>query len=157
MARVLTPGRPSGRAGVLLSLLLLLVFLAACDVLGGGATIELEDGEVRLPGGAEVHDVTIGGAGGRDSLAPAELTAEPGDAVRFVVTDHRTHALAFEVDALDAAGREFLDRTAQLRGPPLVNEGAAWVVSLAEAPPGRYPFLCRSHQQRGVLTVTSGD
>jgi hypothetical protein len=41
----------------------------------------------------------------------------------------------------------------QLRGPPLVNEGAAWVVSLADAPVGRYPFLCRTHGARGRIAV----
>lgn len=154
MSRGLTPARLTGRAGVLLSMLFL---LTGCDVLGGGATIELDNDEVRLPRGADLHEVTISGAGARDSLAPATISAEAGDAVRFTVTDHRAHALAFEPDSLSGPIREFLEGTAQLRGPPLVNEGSAWVVSLAEAPAGRYPFLCRSHDERGVLTVDGRD
>jgi plastocyanin len=74
--------------------------------------------------------------------------------VRFTVLDHRTHAIAFVADSLGAQARTFLERTGQLRGPPLVSEGASWVVVLDGAPPGRYPFLCRSHDVRGVLTIS---
>jgi plastocyanin len=150
LSRNATPGRRVGRSGVLLSALLALV---ACDAVGGGATIQLDDGEVRLPFGAEVHDVVVGGAGAADTLRPVEVEADPGDAIRFVVTDHRTHALAFDADALTPPVRQFLESTMQLRGPPLVNEGAAWVVSLADAPVGRYPFLCRTHGARGRIAV----
>lgn len=149
-----TPGRSIGRSGVLLSALLA---LGGCDLMGGGATIELDDGEVRLEGGADVHEVVIGGRGGGDTLEPAAVTVQPGDAVRFTVTDRRTHALAFDAAALSPAARSFLESTTQLRGPPLVNEGAAWVVSLADAPGGRYPFVCRTHGARGVVTVEPED
>lgn len=154
MSRGLTPARLTGRVGVLLSTLLL---LTGCDVLGGGATIELDNEDVQLPRGADLHEVTISGAGARDSLDPATISAEVGDAVRFTVADRRTHALAFEPDSLSQPIREFLERTAQLRGPPLVNEGSAWVVSLADAPAGRYPFICRSHDERGVVAVDGQD
>ena len=157
MSRDATPGRHIWRSGVLLSALLALPALPACEAIGGRATVQLDSGEVSLPSGAEIHEVAIGGAGARDSIAPATVEAEPGDAVRFTVGDHRTHALAFIADSLPAGAREFLERTVQLRGPPLVNEGTAWVVSLAEAPPGRYPFVCLSHDARGVLVVRPGD
>lgn len=149
-----TPGRPTWRSGVLLSAL---VALGACDLIGGGPTVRLDSAEVSLPSGAEVYDVAIGGAGAADTLDPAAVEARPGDAIRFVVRDHRTHALAFVADSLSAEGRRFLESTLQLRGPPLVNEGTAWVVVLADAPPGRYPFVCRSHGVRGLLTVGRGD
>ena len=154
MPRNATPGRPLWRSGVLLSALLA---LQGCDAIGGSATIQLDSAEVSLPSGAEVHEVAVGGAGATDSIAPATIEAAPSDAVRFVVGDHRTHALAFAADSLPAAVRDFLERTQQLRGPPLVNRGAAWVVSLAEAPPGRYRFACLSHGARGVLIVRSED
>ena len=154
MWRDATPGRPERRSGVLLSAVLA---LGACDVLGGGATIQLDGQEVRLGRGAEVHDVMIGGSGATDTLEPAAVSAAAGDALRFVAGDRRTHALAFESEPLSPAAREFLESTLQLRGPPLVNEGAAWVVSLADAPPGRYPFICRTHGSRGVVTVEADD
>lgn len=142
-----------GRSGVLLSVLLA---FGGCDALGGGATIQLDDDEVRLAPGADVHEVVVSGTGGQDTLEPTSTSAEAGDAVRFIVRDRRTHALAFEADGLTPAAREFLESTMQLRGPPLVNEDAAWVVSLADAPAGRYPFVCRTHGARGVVTVEPG-
>lgn len=117
----------------------------------GGETIELDGTQISIDGTA--HQVRITGAGGTDSIAPSTIEASPGDAVRFVA-DRRPHALTFAVDALEAPVREYLDRTGQLRGPPLVNEGASWVVLLEDAPPGRYPFYCRSHDASGELIVT---
>jgi plastocyanin len=120
---------------------------------GGGATIQLDTAEVQLERGTGLHDIRISGAGSTDSIAPTVVHAEPGDAVRFTIDDHRTHAIGFEVDRLTPPIREYLERTNQLRGPPLVNRGAAWVLVLEDAPPGRYPFLCRSHRARGMLMV----
>ena len=151
-----TPGRLQWRSGVLCSALLVLLPLTGCDAIGGGATVQLDSAEVSLPSGAELHEVSVGGAGATDSIAPSSVSASAGDAIRFTVHDHRTHALVFEGGSLSPPGREFLERTGQLRGPPLVNEGTAWVVSLAEAPPGRYPFVCLSHGARGVIAVGSG-
>ena len=153
MSRNATPGRLPWRSGVLLSAL---IAVAGCDAIGGDTTIRLDSAEVSLPSGAEVHDVAIGGASATDSISPATVSARSGDAVRFVVGDHRTHALAFDQGSLEPAVLEFLERTVQLRGPPLVNSGSAWVVSLADAPAGRYPFTCRSHGAGGVLTVEAG-
>ncbi|HSH45376.1 MAG TPA: plastocyanin/azurin family copper-binding protein, partial [Longimicrobiales bacterium] len=134
-----------------------LLAFTGCDLFGEDATIELDEGEVRLEGGARVHDVAVRGAGGRDALEPGEVSAASGDAVRFVVEDRRPHALAFDADSLSAEARTFLEEGGQLRGPPLVDEGAAWVVSLEGAPAGRYPFVCRSHGARGVLMVREED
>jgi hypothetical protein len=65
--------------------------------------------------------------------------------------------VAFELVRLSDPVRDFLDRTNQLRGPPLVNRGAAWVVVLDEAPAGRYPFICRTHDARGMILVDPAD
>lgn len=154
-----TPGRSSGRPGVLLSTLIgaaALAALAGCDALGGGATIQLDSAEVDLGSGADVHEVAVGGSAAADSIVPDSVNARPGDAIRFVTTDNRPHAVTFDADGLSADVREYLERTAQLRGPPLVSEGTAWVVVLRDAPPGRYPFHCRSHDTGGVLRVTGG-
>ena len=142
------------RSGVLLSGLLL---LGGCDAIGGRASVQLDSAEVALPSGAEVHEVVLGGAGATDSIAPSTVEANPGDAIRFEVRDRRTHAIAFDTDSLEPAAAAYLEETLQLRGPPLVNEGSAWVVVLADAPPGRYPFVCMSHGVRGTVVVGGED
>jgi plastocyanin len=155
----LTPERAHARSGVLLGLLALVAGLAvgACEAVGGGATLHLDTAEVQLEPGVRVHDVRVGGSADADSLDPVVLRARPGDIVRFITDDHRTHAVAFELVRLSDPVRDFLDRTNQLRGPPLVNRGAAWVVVLDEAPAGRYPFICRTHDARGMILVDPAD
>jgi plastocyanin len=147
-----TPGRARARSGVLAFALAALA-LPGCEAAGGGATIQLDTAEVRLERGSRVHDVRVRGAADTDTLAPAAVRADPGDAVRFTTDDHRTHAMGFDAARLAPPVREYLERTGQLRGPPLLNRGAAWVVVLDDAPAGRYPFLCRLHGAHGVLQV----
>jgi plastocyanin len=151
-----TPGRAHARPGVL-TVPVFVLLLAACEAPTSRANIQLDTADVDLERGAALHEVHIVGAGPTDAIAPAGLRVRPGDAVRFVTDDHRTHAIGFDVDRLDPDVREYLDRTNQLRGPPLVHQGGAWVVVLEDAPPGRYPFLCRTHGVRGVLLVDEVD
>jgi plastocyanin len=149
-----TPGRARGRPGVVV-LATLAGILAGCEAGGAGATIQLDTAEVQLERGASVHDITISGEASADSLAPARVSARVGDALRFTTDDHRTHAMGFDADRLDPQIRDYLERTNQLRGPPLVDRGDAWIVVLDAAPPGVYPFLCRVHDARGVLRVVA--
>lgn len=148
-----TPGRPPWRSGVLL--VLLGIATAACDAVDRGETLVLDSTEVALDGA--VHDIAIAGVGATDSIHPGTVRVRPGDAVRFSVADRRPHALTFIADSLTGPARTYLERTQQLRGPPLVNEGAAWIVVLDGAPPGRYPFYCRSHGATGAVVVVADD
>lgn len=147
-----TPGRPFGRSGVVL----LAVVLAACEGVAGGDSVQLDHAEVSISGAA--HEVRFAGSGVADSIAPTRIVATASDAVRFVAGDRRPHAPAFDAAALEPAARQFLESTGQLRGPPLVDEDATWVVLLENAPPGRYPFFCRAHDGgAGVLVVEGTD
>jgi plastocyanin len=151
-----TPGRAAARSGVVARVLVALS-LGACEAVGGGATIHLDTAEIQLERGSHLHEVRISGVADTDTVAPATLRADPGDVIRFTTDDHRTHAIGFDPDRLTPSIREYLERTNQLRGPPLVNRGSAWVVVLEAAPPGRYPFLCRFHEARGMLQVGGAD
>ncbi len=156
MYRVEAPGRRWRRSGALLFALIPALAAAGCDALDmdGGDTIALDSTEISIDG--TVHEIRIAGAGATDSIAPARIEAGAGDALVFIVEDRRPHALTFTAESLSAPVREYLERTGQLRGPPLVNEGSRWVVLLEDAPPGRYPFHCRSHDTRGEVVV-AGD
>jgi plastocyanin len=129
---------------------------AACDRLADSppAEIELEGGRVvQLPAGAEVLEVELTARGRDTTFQPAAVTARPGDVVRFRATEGGTHALEFVGDSVQPAQRDFLERTNQRRAPPLIEQGAAWIVSLEGAPVGVYPFRCITHGERGRLTV----
>ncbi|HEX7090719.1 MAG TPA: hypothetical protein VF192_11335 [Longimicrobiales bacterium] len=130
--------------------------LAACEappVPERTPILELGAIAARLPAGTRIHDVRVGSAAPAPELDPDTLRVRPGDVVRFTASATGTHAIAFDASALAPEQGAFLSRTHQLRGPPLFKAGAAWVVSLAGAPPGAYPFLCLTHGARGVLHV----
>jgi plastocyanin len=86
---------------------------------------------------------------------PASATAAPGHIVRFASLDNGSHAIAFDAPALSEEARAFLERTGQLRSPPLMLEGAVWVVNLQDAPPGDYPFTCATHGEHGRITLAA--
>lgn len=151
MTALHAPERPIGRSGVLF-LLLLLSFTACEEIgLGSGATIALDSAEVSIPG--RVHDVRLGRDPEAGAAALDSVRARPGDAVQFIALDRHPHAPTFVAAELDPDVRAFLERTGQLRGPPLVSKDARWVVLLEGAPAGRYPFTCRTHDVAGVLVV----
>lgn len=137
-------------------LALVLPGLAACDAVGGGApVVELEQGEVRLADGASLHEVELTGVVPESGVTPPVVEARPGDAVVFEAQDALTHSVAFAADSLQPAQLEFLQSTAQLRSPPLLTEGARWIISLEGAPSGAYPFVCALHGGRGRIIVSA--
>jgi len=145
----LRPRRPFVFAGVV-------CVLAACDRTGlpeRPPILELGAVIAELPPGARVHEVRVGGAAPAPELDPDTVRARPGDVIGFTAVASGTHAVAFDAAALSPETGAFLSNTRQLRGPPLVNAGATWVVSLDGAPPGTYPFHCITHGARGVLIV----
>jgi plastocyanin len=138
------------------------VFFAAFVVLGGcretgppaPRVLTLGGDTIVLGDSIDVLEVRVGRVDdGADAIDPPSLVAHVGDVVRFTSTDRGAHALAFDALRLEPAAREFLERTGQLRGPPLLEPGAVWVVNLADAPPGTYPFTCSTHGKRGTLSV----
>ena len=150
----LTPARPIGRAGVVLSITLLL--LVGCRDRGvpEPRILVLGADTIILPDTIGLVDVRVGGEAG-ESFDPASPTARVGDIVRFISGNGATHAVAFDGSQLHAGALEFLEGTGQLRGPPLLTSDAAWILSLDGAPPGGYPFTCLTHGTRGRLTVSA--
>jgi plastocyanin len=115
--------------------------------------VQLDDGVVQLPAGARRHDVRLVGVDASREVEGASVTAHAGDAVAFTAGDAITHSIVFLADRLDSAQVAFLETSGQMRGPPLLAEGSAWVVSFDAAPPGDYPFACTLHGGRGVVHV----
>lgn len=149
------PGRPSkGCLGTFL--LCLALASAACDRTGVGqehTRLPLEDDTIRLESGVARVDVVLR-AVPEETPGADTVRAQTGDVVRFIAGDAKVHAIAFDAQRLEPAAREFLERTSQLRGPPLVETGVSWIVGLEDAPPGVYPFVNLSHDRPGVIIVT---
>lgn len=130
------------------------IALAGCDKapsLGGGdRTLELQSGTLDLESGVRLHDVKVRAVSGAD-FEPTRITAQSGDVVRFTTADTRTHAVVIVAPTPEAT--KALDATGQLRSPPLVTAGQAWVISLKGVPAGTYTIACISHAGRATLLV----
>jgi plastocyanin len=162
----MTPAR-TARAGVFLfrrsSILLamLVLILSACDrvpVIGGGddgpRVLELDHDTIRLAGGVRLIDVAVRRQAD-GNFDPAHVEARQGDVVRFTAADRAGHAIVFVGAGMTADASAFLERTGQMRSPPLITEGSSWVITLEDAPAGEYPFHCTTHDVRGRLTVSA--
>jgi plastocyanin len=157
--RDVAPVRPgSGRTGVVFPALFALC-LTGCADRGGPpepAVLQLDSGSVSLPAGVALVDIGIRTtAGGGGEFDPPSVQARVGDVLRFTTKDAQTHAIAFDAVTLPPAALEYLESHAQLRSPPMLREGASWVISFAEAPPGPYRFRCTTHGAEGTIAVSA--
>lgn len=144
-----------GRPGFVFVALASLAIPACQDGAAPPDVVLLESGEVQLPQGARRHDVRLQGVGAQGEMTPATVEARVGDAVAFNAVDGITHSIVFLAERLDGAQIEFLESTGQMRGPPLLSEGSSWIVTLANAPPGDYPFECALHGGTGTVRVAA--
>lgn len=141
------------RAGAVLLLAATSIAAASCDRGNEVAdrTIELAHDTIRLADGVELYDVVVSRSESGD-FEPAVIRARVGDVVRFTAGDNGGHAILFD-GALQAGVRDYLERTGQMRSPPLIVTDAAWVITLDEAPSGEYPFRCATHNATGRISV----
>jgi plastocyanin len=143
----------AGRAGVLV--LAVAPFFACTEAPAPPVVLVLGSDSFPLARGARIHDVALRGSIDGPRIAPATVEAGVGDVIRFTAADRAGHAIVFEGEALDSAGIRFLEATGQRRSPPLLDEGAAWIVSTDGAPAGSWPFLCLMHGARGRIELAS--
>jgi plastocyanin len=120
----------------------------------GPRVLELAHDTIRLQSGVRLIDVAVRRTA-EGEFDPAHVEARQGDVVRFTAGDRAGHAIVF-VD-LGAEARNFMGQTGQMRSPPLITDGASWVITLDGAPAGEYPFHCTTHDVRGRLTVAPRD
>ena len=110
--------------------------------------------ELGLTDRDEVHRLLVSG-GETETVRPAAAEIPVGAWVEFLSDDWQVHEIRFELDSLGAEARAFLEETDQVASPPLVSRGARFVVSFADAPAGRYPFVLEGNRGpgRGVVVV----
>ena len=131
-----------------------LPLIAACDEspLRREAKLDIGADTITLAAGVKIHDLVLRSiAGGEFEPATAQIRA--GDVVRFTTRDSRTHIIEFEEAGLPPTAADTFRSRSQLRSPPLLVDGAIWIVSFEGAPAGQYPFRCISHGARASITV----
>lgn len=99
--------------------------------------------EVRLVGDARGY-----------RFEPAQITARPGDAVKFVVISGGPHEIAFDLGVVPEASRQQLQfnmpNATEGRSPLLVAPQEAYTVSLGALAPGTYPFVSTPRLPQGM-------
>ncbi|CAN5890319.1 hypothetical protein BH23GEM9_BH23GEM9_01600 [soil metagenome] len=135
--------------------LLFAALVVSCDRAAdndeGPRVLELTHDTIRLEAGVRLAGIEVRREASGE-FHPAATEVRQGDVVRFTAGDGGGHAIAFG-GQLDPAILEFLERTGQLRSPPLIAQGSSWVITLDGAPAGEYPFRCTTHNVAGRLTV----
>jgi len=115
---------------------------------------EVLQSELGLTAADRVHTISLVG-GLSERADPDSLSVLQGDFIQFVSADWLVHEVEFAVG--DASGDRggFLSRTGQAASPPLLQMGSRFVLSLAGAPPGAYPFALRGNGApgHGVIVV----
>ncbi len=92
---------------------------------------------------------------------PAAITIKQGDAVKFIMVSGGPHNVAFDPNAIPAAGKDQLmanmpNQMQPLSSPFLTNPNENYAISFAGVAPGKYPFFCTPHMamnMKGEITV----
>jgi plastocyanin len=103
--------------------------------------------------GQTVYEIELRGdlSEGDYGFTPDEISARPGDILRFRVGSGAPHSIAFDSTGLARAAKAALNRAmpgrvSQLRGPLLVKEGETYRMVVPRLPSGGYRFYCLTHQ-----------
>jgi len=92
---------------------------------------------------------------------PAEVVAQPGDALVFHVVSGAPHSVVFEGEGLSTGVRGAISaampgRSGELSSPLLTASGADFRMTVPQVPSGVYAFFClphRAYDMRGTLTI----
>lgn len=107
---------------------------------------------------AKTVDVQMIGDATGYRFAPAKVTIQRGDKVRFTLVSGPPHNVVFWADSIPkgaaAALAKGMPQTVdKLTSPFFLEAGDSYVVSFAGAPAGRYVYNCAPHLALGMKAV----
>ncbi len=99
--------------------------------------------------------ISLGGWGSEEHVSPLSVVIDSDVTVEFRVADWRVHTVRFVIEEMELAQASFLERGGLVMSPLLVERGDQFVVAMAGAPPGRYPFIVEGFGApvRGAILV----
>jgi plastocyanin len=102
-----------------------------------------------------VHEVKMELRDGQYIYDPVQLTIKVGDTVRWINISGGPHNVAFYQDKIPAGAADVLnaamaDRLGPLNGPLMTDSLAAYQMSFAGAPAGKYDYFCLPHEALGM-------
>ena len=92
---------------------------------------------------------------------PANITAKPGDAIKFIMVSNGPHNVAFDPATIPADQKDQLfanmgPNSMDGNSPMLTAPNEEFILSLGNIKPGKYPFHCTPHlamNMKGEITV----
>jgi plastocyanin len=107
---------------------------------------------------AKTVDVQMIGDATGYRFAPAKVTIQRGDKVRFALVSGPPHNVAFWADSVPKGAAAALAKgmpgaVDALTSPFFLKTGDSYVVSFAGAPAGRYVYNCAPHLALGMKAV----
>jgi plastocyanin len=107
---------------------------------------------------AKTVDIQMIGDATGYRFAPATVTIQRGDKVRFSLVSGPPHNVVFWADSVPkgaaaALAKGMPKRVDALTSPFFLNAGDSYVVSFAGAPAGRYVYNCAPHLALGMKAV----
>jgi len=102
-----------------------------------------------------VHEIKMELRDGRYIYDPVQLTIKVGDTVRWINISGGPHNVAFYQDKVPAGAADVLNaammgRLGPLNGPLMTDSLAAYQISFAGAPAGKYDYYCLPHEALGM-------
>jgi plastocyanin len=106
----------------------------------------------------KIVDVKMAGDAAGYRFAPARITIQRGDQVRFTLVSGPPHNVVFWADSVpkNAAGpltKNMPATIGPLTGPFFMNAGQTYLVSFAGVPAGTYRYYCGPHLALGMTGV----
>jgi plastocyanin len=114
-----------------------------------------------VPAGPDTITINMVAEGTAFKFVPADFTAKPNSALKFVAVSGNPHNVAFLPAQLPADVKAQLmanmtEQTAELQGPTMMTPNQVYVISLGGVKAGKYEFDCPLHKafnMRGSVTV----
>lgn len=135
----------------------LVVVLAACEKKAetpAADTTAMAPAPAPAAATGATHDVKMELDGSTYKFEPAQLTIKSGDVVRFHDESGGPHNVQFYADSIPAGAAAVIDAgMPDKSGPlssPMIEAGATYTVTFANAPVGDYKFFCLPHQAMGM-------
>lgn len=108
--------------------------------------------ELGLSKDDRVHTVRLT-TKGQERASPDSILVEEGDYVQFVSDDWFIHEVFFDSMTMSDSAWTFMVSNDQSASPPLLQNGARFVISLVGASSGAYRFLLEGNREPGFGVI----
>jgi plastocyanin len=125
---------------------------------GAAAPVDAHVAIARASAAPKTVEVQMIGDASGYRFAPAKLTIQRGDRVKFTLVSGPPHNVVFWADSIPKSavaklGKAMSNAVGPLTGPFLMNVGESYLVSFEGLPAGKYRYYCAPHLALGMIAT----